>query len=145
MKASILPYVGLELGSRLLRLGSSRADVRATVGAPFRSFRKVSGSPTESDAFDAMGLYVYYRASDVCEAIEAARPCEPTLGGIRLIDRPFCEARDVLRQLDPKLETDEEGLISHELGLSINAPGAAEDDRAPVEALMVFERGYWER
>jgi hypothetical protein len=125
-----------------LQLGLKREELRRALGTPSRSFKKAEDS-TLTDAFDDAGIQIYYDAHDVCEAIEVASPAVPILQGRELLGKPFSEVRDWLSSLDPDLEVDDSGLTAPSIGLGIYAPSAEKSPDDPVEAVILFRRGYY--
>ena len=140
MKLPIRSHVGVGP----IRFGMSREAVRSVVATPVRSFLKSPSSRVPTDAFDAAGIHVFYRQDGDCEAIELASPAEPTYEGQALLGRPYHEVRAWLRSLDDSLEEDDAGLTAFRLGFGVFAPAASSDAEKPVEAVIVFEAGYYE-
>jgi hypothetical protein len=128
-----------------LFFGMTPDQVRATLGDNFQSYQKTPTSEMPTDAFDPLGIHVFYKAPGHCEAIELFAPAEPMLQGIPLIGQPFSVARDRIQALDSDVEVDESGLISQKLGIGLYAPFAADASEEPVESVIVFERGYYDR
>jgi hypothetical protein len=139
MKLDIRPTVGVGP----IRFRMSREEVRAAIGVPARSFSKTPESPALSDAFDDEGVHVHYRNDGRCEAVEIAAPCRPLYRGRELIGKPYAPVRDWLRTLDESLEEDDTGLTSHALCLGLYASNPREFPEDPVEAVIVFEEGYY--
>lgn len=139
MELDLRSYDGLGA----IRFGMRRDQVRGAVGAPVRTFRKTPDATTLVDAFDNEGIYVYYDAQDLCEAVEVASPAIPILEGQTLLGKPFAELRDWLRTLDPDIEVDESGLTAPTVGLGLYAPSAQKAPNEPVDGVIVFRRGYY--
>lgn len=127
-----------------IRFGMTPIEVRAALGATVRSFQKTPTDEFATDAFDTLGIQVFYKQPGLCEAIELASPANPTLQGKMLIGCPFNELCEWLRTIDPTLEVDETGLTSHHLGLGLYAPFVSESPNLPVEGVILFEQGYYE-
>jgi hypothetical protein len=140
MQLEILPYRGVGR----LRFGMTVEQVRRIVPATARPFIKGPGSHHPTDAFDDLGLHVFYRESGKCEAIELAAPARPTLKEKALVAIPFSAVKQFLSGLDSQLEIDESGLTSYSLGLAVYCPGHEEDPTEPVQGVFVFERGYYD-
>lgn len=150
MQRGLLCRVGVvEIRSRTgigpIRLGMTREEVRRALGVPFTGFWKAPSSEAPTDAFDEIPVHVHYDISYRCEAVEVADPGAATFLGEELLGRPFEEVLAWLRGLDPDLEVDADGLTSRELGLGLYAPGNNKETGIPVEAVIVFADGYYER
>lgn len=140
MELDILPHVGV--GS--LRFGMTVDDVRRNVPAPAVPFLKGPAPGHPTDAFDPLGLHVFYRGSGTCEAIEMGPPANPTLRGQPLVGVAFSAVEQFLRGLDGQAAVDESGLTSTALGVAIYCPGHDENAGLPVEGVLVFQRGYYD-
>jgi len=105
---------GLEVephvGAGPIKLGLSRREVRAVMGAPSRTYSKVPGAPL-TDTYFGTDLQVYYDAGDRVECIELNGPgsINPTLRGRTLLFAPAEEVIDWMRGIadfdadDPEL------------------------------------------
>lgn len=140
MNLPIEPYVGVGP----IRLGMTRAQVRAVVPSPAHEFMLSPQSPSPTDAFDELGIHVEYSAQDVCEAVEMFKITSPTLFGRTLMGEDFEKLVLWLREMDPALEIDRAGLISKVLGIALYAPAGPDEPHKPVEAVLVFRRNYYE-
>lgn len=140
MNLPIEPYVGVGP----IRLGMTRAQVRALVPSPAHEFMLSPQSPSATDAFNELAIHVEYSALDVCEAVEMSSPASPTLFGRSLIGEDFEKAASWLRELDPALEIDRAGLISKALGIGLFAEAGPDEPHEPVRAVIVFRRNYYE-
>lgn len=140
MEFDIRPYHGCGP----IVFGASRSEVRQALTTEPRPFLK-SDSKIPVDAFPTLGVHVYYRESDTCEAIELLTPANPRFRGERLLGRAYSELRNALLLLDSDAREDEAGLISHAFGLGLYAPYCRKHPDDPVEAVIVFARGYYDR
>jgi hypothetical protein len=140
MKMQITPYVGIGP----IRFGMSRAEARAAMGAPVREFKKTPNSAIPTDAFPSLGVHIYYKAPDVCEAIEVASPADPILFGKQLLGQRFDSLCEWFRNLDNEVKVDEVGLTSLLYGVGFYAPSLKSSPSTPIEAVIVFERGYYD-
>ena len=94
--------------------------------------------------FSSIGLFALYNEDNRLEALEFASPAAPTLGGFRLIGVGFEAATANLRSLGGDLEDDPAGTTSHNLGVSLYAPGKKEDPLEPRESVLAFASGYYD-
>jgi hypothetical protein len=140
MNLNIIPYIGVGP----IRFGMSRNEVRQMVGHPAKPFLKGPDAIIPTDAFDDIGLHVFYKKDDTCEAIEMFLAADPTFEGKHLIERPFDRVLDWLQKFDDSLDVDNTGATSKKCGIGIYAPNCEESPSDPVEAVIVFERGYYD-
>lgn len=140
MKLPINPYSGIGP----LRLGMSRDEVHRTLGDHPTPFTKTNNSSTSTDAFPRLGIHVYYKESGACTAIELMEPAEPSFNGELLIGKSFNKIRALLEAKDKALKLDASGFTSLECGVGIYCPAAKDDPHAPVEGVIVFEKGYYD-
>ena len=141
MTYRIEPYVGVGP----IRLGMTREEIQTMLGAPPEPAMH-RGSEPPGDYFPSLGLFVDYRAPGVCEFVEVVRdsPCSPTLHGQVFLGQPYRVARAWFETHDPDLETDGTGLISKQFGMALYASSAEKAPDEPVEAVAVFEQGYYD-
>ena len=78
----IVPFTSV----RALTFGESRKTSRARLGSSFSTFEKVVGGD-ETDAFDDLGLHLYYSEADRLEFVEAFDPADITFRGVGFLGR----------------------------------------------------------
>jgi len=126
-----------------IRFGMSVSEVRRTVGIKIETFKKaplIFPDLHPVDAFDEIGVHVFYKKSGVCEAIELFPPATPLFLNAPLLGRQFCELFAWFTSLDDNIERDEAGFKSFKFGIGITE--APEDS---IETVIVFdEPGYYE-
>ena len=141
MEFDIKPYTGVGP----IEFGMTRVDVRRQLNAPVDAFRKTATSTTLTDAFDTLGLHVYYDLEDRCEAVEFYGPLTlPTFRGRKLLTQPFADTKVWLQSFDSEIRFESGTLISYAFGFGLYAPSALHDSRSLVEAVIVFKRGYYD-
>ena len=140
LKLEIEPYRGLAG----IQFGMTPDEVRHVLGETVRTFRKSPGDALETDYFDALGIQVFYKSPEICDAIELAAPAKPTFRGKDLLGKPFNELRDWFQSIDNDVAIDETGLTSHRFGIGLYAPFAATAPDEPVESVIVFEQSYYD-
>lgn len=141
MDYSVKPREGLGP----LHFGMPRREVRQVLGAGWEEFLKSPFDDVPTDAWDELGLHVYYDGEDRLEAVETFRPARPTWQGEDLLSVSYRRLRHLLRQGDRRLEVEAgEGLTSYRLGVGAHAPDGEDEPEAPVEGVIVFRRGYYE-
>jgi hypothetical protein len=132
------------VGVGTINLGMSREEVREAAGAAYTPFKRLKSDETPGDAFEG-GVLVYYKPPGICEAVEVGEPATPTFLERTVLGRPFGEVRGWLEGLDRDLVLDGDGLVSRKLGVSLYAPDVAGNPDVPVQSVLVFEEGYYER
>lgn len=140
VKLEIEPYQGIAG----VQFGMSREQVRHALNSSVQVFKKTATDELNTDAFDELGMHVYYKQPDGCEAIELAAPANPTFRGKALIGQPFNELCDWFQSIDPQIEIDETGLTSFEFGLGLYAALASQLPNTPIEAVIIFQQGYYD-
>jgi hypothetical protein len=126
-----------------IKLGMSQHEVRNAVGSEFKAFMKTPASEMPTDNFVGLGIHVYYKKTGTCKAIEMFAPANPTFRGYRLMELPFGQLRDYFANEDPSASVGEYGLRSTICGIDLYVPDLDESADAPVKAVIVFERGYY--
>lgn len=138
----ILPYVSVGP----IQLGMAQAVVRDALGVEAESFMKSKDSEYPTDAFDTLHIHVYYRRPGVCEAVEFfGNGAVPTFQGQRFLGRPYSEVEHWVKHVDPDVKLLDTGLTSLKFGFGLFTPDAAREPDRPVESLIVFERGYYDK
>jgi len=128
----IEPFVGVGV----IRFGDTRQQVRDALQRPFESFRKVVGA-NETDAFDELGLHVYYDGQDRVEAIEGFGSASLTIGGLVLLGRSIDDVDKELSALGHSSHPTDVGLQYDSAGIALTAPSGV------VEGVGVYVRGYY--
>ena len=139
MDFEIKPLQGVDS----LRFGMQVEEVRRVLGRNFKSFKKTSDSAFPCDYFAGIEVFAYYKLPGVLEALEFAEPANPIFNGKRLIGVVAGDVKKILEAVDQSLEIDSAGIISHQLGIGVYAPGWDEDITQEVESVIVFEEGYY--
>ena len=67
-------------------------------------------------------------------------PARPTFDGQPLLGVPFSTVREALRQRDPRVTVESDGLTSEALGIGLYAPSSVELPDEPAEGVIVFVR-----
>ena len=127
-----------------IKFGDSVETVRKILNSRYKSFKKTPMSEFPTDAFEDLGMHIYYKKSGLCEAIEMFEPANPSINHYEIIGEKFNEVMNWISQQDKKIDIDENGLTSFKLGIGIYAPGHEEDENAKVEAVIAFETGYYD-
>jgi len=139
MKFEIKPKIGVDLA----RFGMDTNSVRHAFGGQFESFLRTPASTVPCDYFGHIGVFAYYKLPGVLEALEFAPPAELSFTGTNLLGARASDVKQLLEQFDQNLELDSSGIISHQLGIGVYAPGWDEDEAQVVESAILFEEGYY--
>ena len=124
------------LGVGKVRFGETRQETRQTLGSQFSSFRKSPGA-NETDAFDELGLHVYYDSEDRVNFVEAFEPAPIRYEGILLLGRSLQSVDEDMRTLGCCPRPFDLGLDYETAGLSLFAPNDT------IEGVGVFSRDYF--
>ena len=127
-----------------IKFGMSPGEVRNQVGSEPKSFKRTPQAAFPCDYFESEGVYFYYDGNGLLEAAEFAQPAQPTVENLSLLGVGFGEAVAALSRLDTQVETEADGAIAYQLGVSIYAALAKDDTSAPVESVMAFRPGYYD-
>ena len=140
-----MPYkIESHVGVGPVTFGMSRRDVRTVLNGPVQdSARTDTGIPT--DFFSAEGIFIYYSKPGLVEAVEFAGPASPTFRDRDFLGHSYREVEDWIRTLDSHIVVDPAGLTSYQFGFGVYAPSARKEPDLPVEGVIAFERGYYER
>jgi hypothetical protein len=141
MQLEIEPYVGIGP----IKFGMTIDHVRNLINQKPKPFLKGPTSTVPTDAFNDLGLHVYYKKPGICQAVELFSPANPIFQGQSLIQRPFNELHSWLQTIDDSLKVGRWGLTSLKFGIGLYAPEIRERDDALVESVIVFERGYYNK
>ncbi len=114
------------------------------MASEFEIFQKSPASEAPTDNFIGKGIHVYYRASEICKAVELHPPSNPTFRGYRLLGMPFQQIADYFRAEDPAVRMEDYGLTSLVFGINLFVPDLDEDVESPIKVIIVFERGYYD-
>ena len=131
-----------------IKFGMSPSEVRAALGAAFRSFRRTTECDHPCDSFPELDCFVYYDASGRAEAVEFGSPAEPMLEGVNLLGLSYSALVELLKAKDAHLSIERftkiDGLSSLALGIGAYTPEAEDTPSAPAESVIVFTRGYYD-
>ncbi len=131
-------------GAGAIKLGMSPDEVRKVLGTNFETFMKSYNSEMPTDNFISQGIHVYYKLPGLCTAIEMFPPANPTFRGYRLMGQPFNQLSAYFQQEDISVEMDACGLTSRLFGLGLYVPDLDDSPEAPVKAVIVFEKNYYD-
>jgi hypothetical protein len=80
-----------------IRFGLSREEVRSKLSVAFQSFKKTPLSKNETDAFNSLGLHIYYDDEGTVDFIEVFEPCQVCYADVLLLNQPTNEVLERLK------------------------------------------------
>jgi hypothetical protein len=125
------------LGVGVIRFGDTRQQVRETLQRPFETFRKNMGE-NATDAFDEIGLHVYYDGQDRVEFIEGFDPASLTISGLELLGRSIEDVDKELKALGHSSIPTDVGLQFDSAGIVLTASNGI------IEGVGIYVRGYYD-
>ena len=120
-----------------LTFGQTRNAVREQLGPDYDSFAKDVGE-NETDAYDNLGVHLYYDDDDRLEFVEAFEPASLTLRGVALHRREYRQVDSELSRLGYDANPTDVGYRYDDIGIALTLDGST------VEGVAVFRRGYYE-
>lgn len=118
-----------------LRFGMSRQDTREVLHEDWHSFLKGPNAIIFTDAYDTLGLHLYFDDSEHLECIEAFSPSRVVYDGVQLIDRDSHDVSQELTNLGCICRSDD-GIFCDAQGFSLYAPDHI------VLAVTMYARSY---
>ncbi len=130
----------------IVKFGESPETVRSVLKSPCKSFMKSSSSEMPTDAFDDIGVHVYY-SQNKCEAVECFSPASLTFQGKILIGQPYKEIEKWLLSIDKNVVHGDSGIQSRSFGIGLYAPDFCETENpdATIEAVIVVDKEYFNK
>ena len=125
-----------------VQFGMTAAEVRESIGKPFRSFKRTPMAKMPMDCFSSEGIFAYYHESGLCNAIEIASPSSVALDGRLLIDQPFPAVYPWLELSDPAVFDISAGITAPKYGISLYVSPEDSDGIASVISVTAFDRDY---
>jgi hypothetical protein len=125
-----------------IEIGANRQSVHEVLGPHCKPFRRTPDVKEPSDYYEAEGIFVYYRAGGLVEAIELTSPSQANVAGKNLLSMTLEEGQSELKDLDEDVVLESDGAISERLGIAIYASGGA---GSMIDSTIVFERGYYDQ
>lgn len=124
----IIPYKGVGP----IRFTMNRNQVSQALNTKPKKFKKTPSSIV--DAFDSLGIHVFYNKTNKCEYIELSGDSGVTFKGQKL----FKKGVNFLKSLSKKIKANEKSsLIFEDLGISITYSGNK------IKSIGVFKKGYY--
>jgi hypothetical protein len=112
---------------------------------PAKSFMKTSMAEMPTDAFDSVGIHVYYSAGK-CDAVECFAPASPVFQGKTVMGQPYEEIKKWLESIDSHIVIDGSEVQARSLGISISASfSETAEEVSVVESMLVVDKDYFDR
>jgi hypothetical protein len=124
--------------------GSTRDQVRKILQSPFQEFKKTPKSKIPTDAFDQLGVHVYYDSQLQCEAVELFSESKPMFQGMSLFEMNANEAALWLKKMDPKLEIEDVSATSYKFGISLYVGEGLDQGNSTIDSILAFKDGYYD-
>ncbi|MEN8694143.1 MAG: hypothetical protein ABF334_05005 [Akkermansiaceae bacterium] len=134
MSREIIPFTGF-VGAQF---GQLRSKVRQTLGSGFSSFKKTPFSETETDAYDNLGIHLFYNKDDRLEFIEAFPPAQVHFKGIEFINQNIDAVIGEMKQFCSDYRFEEPSYFFDDYGLVLN------EEDGKIEGVSLFSKGYYE-
>jgi hypothetical protein len=128
-----------------IKFGTSPDEVRTALNSPWNSFRKFPSEIIPTDAFDELGIHVYYTSNSQCEAIECFSPVLLTFRGKSLVGQPYQEVREWLISIDSDTVHGDTGIAANSFGIGLYTPDGNDDPDAIIESVTLVDKGYYSR
>jgi hypothetical protein len=141
MELPIVPFDSIGF----VEFGASPDTVKASTNYLSESFMKTPMSEMPTDAFDEIGIHIYY-SSGKCDAVECFAPARPIFQGRQILGQPYEEIKKWLESIDPHIVFDGSEIQARSFGISVS-PGFSEivGVNSVVEIVLVVDRGYFDR
>jgi len=125
-----------------ISLNSSRDQVNKSLKTKATVFKKTKNSENTTDAFDDIGVHVYYDKNNKVKAIEAFSESRVILDKKYIFKTPAKDVYQKIKKIDPDAKDDDQTtLTSKKLGLSIfSSNGFASENN--IDSVLVFRKDY---
>jgi hypothetical protein len=121
-----------------IRLGASRADVASLNLGTLRQFKEDPEDTRYAEAYDDIGVHIYYDNTERVEFIETFKPMRPTLEGLELMGRDIVTVVGLLDKRGHGVRENVGSYMFDTLGLALYAPSGT------VEGVALYRRGYYD-
>ncbi|NJM55312.1 MAG: hypothetical protein HC841_04820, partial [Verrucomicrobiae bacterium] len=101
----------------------------------------------------ASGALYYYKKNSIMvdfddagspKAFQFSAPYDPRYDNVSFIGVPYSKVLEWFKANDDNLKKDGAGCFSNKLGIGVYAGSAEKAPEEPVQAIIVFRRGYYE-
>jgi hypothetical protein len=130
-----------------IQFGMTPPQVIATLGKPTKTFMKSPQPQVPINSYHELGCQVFYNDRGGCAAIQLFKPATPIYLNYRLLPATFNVSQAWFEAIDDDLQSYDNGIISFKHGITLYSshynPQLSLD--CPVEAIVVFEQGYYDK
>lgn len=130
----IQPYIGIGI----VQFGMSRGEVRTLLPGSVSTFKKGLDAITLTDAYDELGLHLFYDSSDRLECIDAWGPCPISYKGVQLLGVNLAHVLKGLADLGLDARYDD-GYFFDQGGFVLDS-----SPEEIVQTVTVYRRGYYD-
>jgi len=117
--------------------GDERQAARQKLNSEFSTFEKDDGE-AETDAFEALGLHLYYDDAGRLEFVEAFDPAEVTFRGVSFLGRNVGAVIAEMRAIGFEPTDGDVGVDFPDAGIALTAPDGV------VEGVAAHRKGYYD-
>jgi len=121
----------------VLAFGDIRNDARSKLNTKFSTFQK-DADENETDAFDDIGLHLYYDNDGRLEFIEGFEPVDITFRGISFLNRDVTSVIRDMSAIGFNETRSDAGVKFRDVGIALYAPSGV------VEGVAVHRKGYYD-
>jgi hypothetical protein len=129
----IKPFIGI--GD--IVFGKSRRTIRDNLGSDFTSFKKTSFSVNETDAYDSIGIYLYYDENDCLNFFELFPPFLVTFKGVSFFEHLETTLIQLLKDNDVNLTPNSVGYDAPDFGFRIYI------NEGKIDGVCVYKKNYY--
>jgi hypothetical protein len=111
---------------------------RQKLASPYATFQKVAGE-NETDAFDQLGLHLYYSDSGELEFVEAWGPAKVAFRGVSFLGKDLGSVISDMQSLGFNATQADVGVDFRKAGIALTAPSGV------VEGVAAYRKGYYDQ
>ncbi len=109
----------------------------------FEEFQKSEDDPNTTDAYDKLGLHLFYDKKNKLEAMEAFKPAKLSFNGQNLLGQTYSDVFKKLKKIDPNcVDNRESGFESLKLGIA--SYNSVFTRKCKIESIIIFRKGYYD-
>ena len=134
MNITLLPYISVNQ----IRFGMSSQEVINVLKREPIKFKKDITDKFESEDYDL--FIIYYDITGKCEAIEFNIDSNLCIFDIYVFETPYIKLKNIFNNMDPSLETMDDGFISPKYGFSVYL---LDESDIYIESIIFFCENYY--
>jgi len=129
----IKPFIGI--GE--VEFGKPRHTIRGHLGSEFTSFKKTPSSLSETDAYDNLGIYLFYDENDCLDFCELYPPFIVTFMGISFFEQSGNLLENVFKEKGINLMANSVGYDAPDFGFGIYV------NEGKVRGVYIYKKDYY--